>query len=81
MYVCVCHAVPETVVAEWARAGLSAEEVAERTRAGTSCGLCAPDLAAVVSRHRRCERTGGACTGCGHDGAPAPAARPDRDAA
>ncbi len=80
MYVCVCHPGPAAVVAEWARAGLSAEEVARRTRAGTSCGMCAAEVAAVVSRHRRCERTGGPCTGCGQDRVGA-TEQPDRDAA
>lgn len=66
MFVCVCHAVPESAVVKAAAAGLSAAEVAQVTSAGTSCGRCASVLAAVVARTRRCERTGAACTGC-HD--------------
>ena len=50
MIVCICHAVPESVVLEAAAAGLSPAEVAHRTRAGTSCGCCREALAELVAR-------------------------------
>lgn len=66
MFACICHAVPENVVADAARAGASAAEIARATRAGTSCGRCWEVLSTIVSRQKRCERTGAPCTGCRH---------------
>jgi bacterioferritin-associated ferredoxin len=70
MFACICHAVPESVVVNAARSGASATEIAEATRAGTSCGLCLKALSALVTRSKICERTGAPCSGCdqGDDG-------------
>ena len=63
MFVCVCHAVPESAVLEAFAAGHTAEDVVRMTRASTACGCCASALAKLVAQRKRCERTGG-CTGC-----------------
>lgn len=70
MFACVCHAVPESVVASAARSGSSTAEIAQVTGAGTSCGRCWETLSSIVSRSKICERTGGPCTGCGHSKRP-----------
>ena len=64
MFVCVCHAVPESAVLEAFAAGHTADDVVQMTKASTSCGCCASALAQLVPPRKRCERTGGFCTGC-----------------
>lgn len=65
MIVCVCHAVPESVLVEAARAGLSREEIVRATHAGTSCGCCRETLVEVIARARPCDGDGsGGCPGC-----------------
>lgn len=70
MYLCICKAVPEAAVRGLAVDGLWVEEVGRITGAGTICGRCADVVAAVVAESKRCDRTGGACTGCRGHGAP-----------
>jgi bacterioferritin-associated ferredoxin len=65
MIVCVCHAVPEAALLEGLEAGLSAEEIVRTTRAGTSCGVCATEVARIVGAGGGCKGDGsGGCAGC-----------------
>lgn len=80
MIVCMCSAVPESVVVDAARSGLSVEAIASATGAGTDCGCCTKAIEGIVRGARRCGRTGGPCTGSGRND-PAADACPDRDAA
>jgi bacterioferritin-associated ferredoxin len=65
MIVCVCHAVPEAALRHAVEAGLSLDEIARSTGAGTSCGICADDVARIVTADDRCDGDGsGSCPGC-----------------
>ena len=66
MFACICHGVPESVVVDAAKAGASAAEIAQATRAGTSCGRCWEVLTTILARTKVCDRTGAPCTGCRH---------------
>jgi bacterioferritin-associated ferredoxin len=49
MYVCICHAVTQAhVEAEVARGARTAEEIGERTGAGTGCGMCVRKLCRLL---------------------------------
>jgi bacterioferritin-associated ferredoxin len=49
VYVCVCHAVTDTEVAEHVAAGAHTEEaVGKACRAGTSCGSCLDRICAII---------------------------------
>ncbi len=81
MIVCVCHAVPENAVRQAAEAGLSAAEIALRTRAGTSCGCCRDEVERIVTLARPCQG-GGDCARCPRrTAAPAQAGVPALEAA
>lgn len=64
MFACICHAVSEEVIIAAAKSGSSAPQIAQATRAGTSCGMCWERLSSLVARSKICDRTGGPCTGC-----------------
>ena len=53
MFVCICHAVTEGEVHEHVLSGLdTADAVAERTGASTSCGSCRERLCGLVRATR-----------------------------
>jgi bacterioferritin-associated ferredoxin len=84
MIVCVCHAVPDTALRRAAAAGLSADEIVRVTKAGTSCGVCATEVARIVGANDGCDGDGhGSCPGCPRAavGRGTPQAAPERDAA
>jgi bacterioferritin-associated ferredoxin len=83
LIVCICHAVPESAVVQAAAAGLTAAEIAERTRAGTSCGCCREEVETIVAAAHRCDGSAAACLACPRRrGAPASRAGiPEREAA
>lgn len=53
MYVCICEAVTEDEIRAAVDAGArSVDDVAERTGAGTNCGICREHLAALLDEVR-----------------------------
>ena len=49
MYVCLCHGVTDRAIRnEVARGACTPEEIAACTGAGTKCGRCRPEVAALV---------------------------------
>ena len=48
--VCVCHGVGPTIIADAVRAGCSSvDAIGVRTRAGTGCGSCRPEIARILA--------------------------------
>lgn len=53
MYVCLCNAVTEGALREAARAGAcTRSELMRKTRAGTGCGMCVPDIDRIAKDER-----------------------------
>ena len=49
--ICVCHGVREDAICGAIRAGAcSVAAIGEATRAGTNCGACRPEIAALLAR-------------------------------
>jgi len=59
MFVCLCKGVTDrTIRAEVARGACSAEEIAACTGAGTKCGSCRDEVAAIVEQELLAAQTG-----------------------
>ena len=65
MIVCVCHAIPDSALRAAAAAGMSPEEFARATGAGSSCGCCVETVSALLAENDPCDCPGSApCPGC-----------------
>ncbi len=64
MIVCLCHSVSDRTLRELAACGLTHEEVARTTGAGTACGCCQPTLSGILTEDRGCASANSPCPGC-----------------
>ena len=64
MIVCCCHAVSDRMLREAAASGLSTDEIANATGAGTTCGACQEAVADIVAENHGPCRGADACPGC-----------------
>lgn len=64
MIVCCCHAVSEQVVRDAAASGLSPDQIASATGAGTACGVCRDTVEHIVAESHGPCRGAEACAGC-----------------
>ncbi len=64
MIVCCCHAVSEQTLRDAAASGLSPEQIATATGAGTACGICRETVANIVAENHGPCRGPNACPGC-----------------
>ena len=64
MIVCSCHAVSDRTLRDAASAGASLDEVLASTGAGSDCGCCKEDVAAIISEHHHGPCRSAPCAGC-----------------
>jgi bacterioferritin-associated ferredoxin len=64
MIVCSCHAVSDSTLREAAATGLSPDEIAGITGAGSTCGACREVVADIVAESHGPCRGAQACPGC-----------------
>lgn len=57
MYVCLCHPLTDKKLRQMVQTGevRTVAEVAQKTRAGTGCGMCACDIKRILREEQECQ--------------------------